>query len=100
MRLSDGHHVLWCVRQRQAHLAHRAQRCLTLERLQWLSYVSRGSDLPRQMVGGFCNLNGQRCVVRRQLQIHTTVWFWGFQHPSIDDSDQRALHPSSLESGG
>ena len=56
---------------------HRVQRCLALERIQWLSYVSRGSDLPRQMVGGFCNLNGWRCVVRRRLQIRATVWFWG-----------------------
>ena len=77
---------------------HHAQRCLTLERIQWLSYISRGLDLPRQMVRGFCNLNGWRCVMWRQLQIHTTVWFWGFWHPSIDD--QRALHPSSLKNGG
>jgi len=77
---------------------HRTQQCLTLEWIQWLSYVSRGSDLPRQIVGGFCNLNGWQCVVWWRLQICATVWFWSFWHPSIDD--QWALHPSSLENGG
>ena len=58
MRLSDGHHALWCARQRQAHLARCAPRLLAPERLQLpSSFGGPSEDLLRWMVDEvFCSL--------------------------------------------
>jgi hypothetical protein len=45
VRLVYGHLALWCARRCWARLAHRALRCFVPERLQQLSYISRGPDL-------------------------------------------------------
>ena len=73
MCLSNGHLALESACRCWAHLAHRVPRCLIPNRLQRLSYISKGSDLLGRIVWGFRHL----IWWWRRRQFCAALWIWG-----------------------